>query len=128
MRIVASKPELCIGCKACEEACAKVLFKDTDTGKSAIKITPRDEGAYDINVCDQCGECFDICQVEAIYRNKNGIFLIDKDKCVHCYACVGFCPTLAMRYHVDVVGPIKCVSCGACARACNTGAIYMEEV
>ena len=29
MKIVATKPELCIGCRACEEACAKVLFKDT---------------------------------------------------------------------------------------------------
>jgi len=128
MKIVATKPELCIGCRACEEACAKVLFKDTDLEKSAIRITEKDDGGYDINVCNQCGECIDICQVQAIYRNKNGIVMIDKDKCVQCYACVGFCPTLSMRYHKDVVGPFKCISCGACTRACNTGVIFMEEV
>jgi Fe-S-cluster-containing hydrogenase component 2 len=128
LKIVAAKPELCIGCKACEEACSKVLFKDTAREKSVIRITPRNGEGYDINICSQCGECIDICPVQAINRNNNDIVMIDKEKCVHCYACVGFCPLLAMRYHKDVVGPFKCISCGACTRACNTGAIFMEEV
>lgn len=127
MKYVATKPELCIGCKACQEACAKVLFKDTNLERSAIIVTENTNGEFDINVCNQCGECIDICPVEAIYRNKSGIVMIDQEKCVHCFACVGFCPILAMRYHKDVVGPFKCISCGACTRACPTGAIYMEE-
>ncbi len=127
MKIVATKPELCSGCKACEKACSKVQFRVSDPEKSAIKITKNDSGGYDVNVCNQCGVCIDICPVQAIYRGKNGIVLIDKDKCVQCYACVGFCPILAMRYIKDVVGPFKCISCGACTRACPTGAIFMEE-
>lgn len=127
MKYVAAKPELCTGCKTCMEACAKVLFKDTDIEKSAIKISEKADGAFDINVCNQCGECIDICPVEAIYRNKAGTVMINKDLCVHCYACVGFCPILAMRYHKDVVGPFKCIACGACTRACPTGAIYMQQ-
>lgn len=127
MKFVAVKPELCIGCKDCAQACSKVLFKDSDPEKSAILIMPNDDGGFDINVCNQCGECIDICPVQAIYRNKIGTVMIDKDLCVHCYACVGFCPSLAMRYHKDVVGPFKCIACGACVRACSTGAIYMEE-
>jgi carbon-monoxide dehydrogenase iron sulfur subunit len=114
--------------KACEEACSGVLFKENDPEKSAIRITEKEDGGYDINVCNQCGECINICQVQAITRNKNGIVMIDKDKCVQCYACVGFCPILAMRYQKDIVGPFKCISCGACTRACNTGAIFMEEI
>ncbi len=128
MKIVATKPELCIGCGLCEEACSEVLFKEVDPEKSAIKITETDDGGYDINVCDQCGECLNICQVQAISRDRNGIVRIDKTKCVQCYACVGFCPILAMRYQEDIVGPFKCISCGACTRACTTGAIYMKEV
>ena len=128
MKIVATKPELCIGCKACEEACVKVLFKDTDTEKSAIVITELGNDKFDINVCNQCGECIEICPAQAIYRNKNGVVMIDKNKCVHCYACAGFCPTLSMRYHKEVTGPFKCIACGACTRACTTGAIYMKEV
>lgn len=127
MKFVAAKPELCKGCKACEEACAKVLYKDTDTEKSAIIVMPNNDSGFNINVCSQCGECIDICPVQAIYRNKNGVVMINKDTCVHCFACVGFCSILAMRYHKDVVGPYKCISCGACTRACSTGAIYMEE-
>jgi len=127
MKFVATKSELCIGCKACEEACSKVLFKDTDTAKSAIIVMPNNDSGFDINVCNQCGECIDICPVQAIFRNKNGTVMIDKATCVHCFACVGFCPSLAMRYHKDVVGPFKCIACGACVRACSTDAIYMEE-
>lgn len=128
MKIVSTKPELCIGCRSCEEACADVLFKDTNLEKSAIKITELDDGGYDINVCNQCGECIEICPVKAISRNKNDIVMIDEDKCVQCYACVGFCPILAMRYQKDIFGPFKCIACGACVRACPTGAIFMEEV
>jgi len=109
------------------EACAKVLFKATDLEKTAIKVAEKADGTYDINVCNQCGECIDICPVEAIHRNKAGTVMIDKDLCVHCYACAGFCPILAMRYHKDVVGPFKCIACGACTRACPTGAIFMQE-
>lgn len=128
MKIVAAKPELCIGCESCEEACSEVLFKTNDPGRSAIRISERGDGEYDINVCNQCGECIDICQVQAISRDKSGIVMIDKGRCVQCYACVGFCPIIAMRYQQDVVGPFKCISCGACTRACPTGAIYMKEV
>lgn len=128
MKIVATKPKLCSSCKACEEACSKVLFKVNEPEKSAIRVTQKDNEGHDINVCNQCGECIDICPVQAIYRNKSNVVMIYKDKCVHCYACVGFCPTLAMRYAKDVVGPFKCISCGACTRACPTGAIFMKEV
>lgn len=128
MKIVSTKPELCIGCRACEEACVEVNFKDTNLEKSAIRITELEDGSYDINVCNQCGECIEICPVQAISRNKIGTVMIDKNKCVQCYACVGFCPILAMRYQKEVFGPFKCISCGACTRACPTGAIFMEEV
>jgi len=128
LKIVRTKPELCIGCRACEETCSKVLHKDTNNEKSAIIITEKENSTFDINVCNQCGECIPICPVEAIYRAKNGTVMINKDKCVHCYACVGFCPNLSMRYQKDVTGPFKCISCGACTRECPTGAIFMEEV
>ncbi|NMA55806.1 MAG: 4Fe-4S binding protein [Firmicutes bacterium] len=128
MKIVATKPELCIACKLCEEACSQALFGVTDSEKSAIRISENENGEYDINVCDQCGECLDICQVQALMRDENGIIVIDKDKCVHCYACVGFCPVLAMRYHQDIMGPFKCISCGACTEVCATGAIFMQEI
>ncbi len=127
MKIVKTKPELCIGCRACETACSKVLFKEDNPEKSAIKITEKNEGGFDINVCNQCGECIDICPVKAIYRAKNGTVMINKEKCVQCYACVGFCSYLSMRYQEDVFGPFKCIACGACTRECTTGAIFMDE-
>jgi carbon-monoxide dehydrogenase iron sulfur subunit len=127
LKIVKTNPDLCTGCGTCEEVCSKTLFKEINRDKSAIVVTQKDGHSFDINVCNQCGECIDICPVEAIYRAKNGTVMIDKSKCVQCYACVGFCPTLSMRYHKDVTGPFKCIACGACTRQCPTGAIRMEE-
>jgi len=127
MKVVEKKAELCIGCHACEQACSKVLFKVEDPEKSAIRIFEKADEGFDINVCNQCGECIDICPVEAIYRGKNGSVMINKEKCVGCFACVGFCPISAMRQHKDYTEPFKCISCGACTRECPTEAIFMKE-
>lgn len=127
MKVVSTKAELCIGCKACEDACSKVLFKEQNPEKSAIRVTEMEDEGYEINVCNQCGECIDICPVEAIYRAKNGTVMINKEKCVGCFACVGFCPIGAMCQHKDYVEPFKCIACGACTRECPTEAIFLEE-
>lgn len=79
-----------------------------------------------MNVCNQCGECIEVCPTEAIYRAKNGVVRIDKEKCLGCYSCVGFCPTV-MFFHKDVQEPFKCVACGMCAKECPTGAVYLEK-
>lgn len=125
MKYIETKPELCVGCKKCVEVCSSVLFKSKTTEKSAIMITKIGEAAYDINVCNQCGSCIQICPVQAIYRAKNGSILINKDKCVGCLACVGFCPIDAMRY--DNTTPFKCIACGSCAKQCPTGAIFIKQ-
>ncbi len=51
----------------------------------------------------------------------------DEDKCVHCGACTGLCPTNAlsvnredMKTYFDVE---KCVACGICGLACPFGAM-----
>ncbi|MDD2481666.1 MAG: 4Fe-4S binding protein [Lutispora sp.] len=81
----------------------------------------------EMTTCTQCGACIDICPVEAIKRDKNGIVRINKKKCVGCFMCVGFCPEHAMFMHDDYIEPFKCISCGQCVKACPTNAIYISE-
>jgi Fe-S-cluster-containing hydrogenase component 2 len=127
MKIVKTKAELCIQCHECEMVCAKLYYKEDNPEKSAIRILEDKDGKVIIRVCDQCGECIEVCPTEALSRGKNDIVRLTKDKCVGCFSCVGFCPNEAMFDQETPVIPIKCISCGACVKVCHTGAIYMEE-
>lgn len=49
---------------------------------------------------------------------------VDRDRCLHCGACVGFCPFNALYLdEVFLVFTEKCTNCGMCIRACPVGAI-----
>lgn len=128
MKILAVNSELCIGCARCEEVCSKAYFKEEDRDKSAIIVEVNEDSANEITVCNQCGECIEVCPTQAIYRDKNGVVRINKKECVGCLSCVGFCPTSAMRYYPNIPEPFKCIACGLCARECPTEAIYLTEV
>jgi Fe-S-cluster-containing hydrogenase component 2 len=117
VKILKFHPEKCDGGLGCEKACSQVHFKSDEGGdKSAIRI------------CNQRGLCIDVCPVGAITRRKNGTVLLDKDTCIGCQSCVGFCPIGAMRKSDSRIEPFKCISCGACVRACPTGALELVEV
>ena len=128
VKILKFHPEKCKGCLECEKACSKVHFK-TNTGgeQSAIRILKKDN-SYEMDVCNQCGLCIDICPVGALTRGKNGVVRLDKNVCIGCQACVGFCPIGAMKKSEDRIEPFKCISCGACVRECPHGALELVEV
>lgn len=126
MKYLATDSSKCISCRACEEICSTTYFKSNDRNKSCIQINEED-GKAEINVCDQCGECIDICPVMAITRDKHGIVRINKKICVGCFMCVGFCSKLSMRQHDDYIEPFKCIACNLCSEVCPTGAIYISE-
>ena len=126
MKYLKTNPSLCKGVKACEKVCAKTFFKVEDPEKSAIRVKQTDSG-FEINVCNQCGECIAVCPVLALKRNSQGVVMLDKKLCVGCLMCVGYCPTLSMRTHPDQREPFKCVACGICARACPEKALEIAE-
>lgn len=130
MKVLVFNPELCDGRHVCEETCSQTWFKEVNPAKSAIRILAVEgqPGRFTANVCNQCGQCIDICPTMAIQRDKRGVVRIDKNLCVGCMSCVGFCPNQAMRAHADHVVPFKCVACGACAKQCPTGALSIQDV
>ena len=127
MKYVKPHPEKCGFVQACMRACAQKTQKSEDTSFSSIVVTRSDDGSIDINVCNQCGTCIDICPVTAISRAKTGTVVINKNLCVGCYACVEYCPTGSMRTHPSRTVPFKCTACGACVEACPAGALELAE-
>jgi len=130
MKILKTYPDRCIGCLVCEVICSETYFQEADPEKSAIRIIEDETGEadYQILVCQQLGDCIDVCPTMAIRRLKNGVVTIRKKECVGCYACVGFCPIGAMFTHPDLVVPFKCIACGKCAEECPTEALEIVEV
>ena len=57
---------------------------------------------------------------------------IDPEKCTHCGACVGQCPTEALWVEQDtrrvVLDSEKCVACQACVPACPYAAIFVAFI
>lgn len=128
VKILKFHPEKCNGCLECEKACSQIHFKTDEGGdKSAIKII-KSNGTYEMDVCNQCGLCIDLCPVGALTRRKNGVVWLDKEICVGCQSCVGFCPIGAMKKSEARIEPFKCISCGACVRSCPTNALELVEV
>lgn len=126
MKKINVKPEYCVNCQQCENVCSNLWFKEINKGKSCIRISSENDGIK-IIACSQCGECIDICPVQAIYRDDNGVIRINKKDCVGCFMCVGFCPEGAMFMHPDYIEPFKCVACGQCVKVCPTGAIEILD-
>ena len=46
--------------------------------------------------CIACGQCVNICPVNAIFFDKDGKAKIKKDVCIRCGACQSICPTQAI--------------------------------
>jgi Fe-S-cluster-containing hydrogenase component 2 len=106
-------------------ACSKAWFKEDSPALS--RITVENKATYpNINVCNQCGACIEVCPTQALERDANGVVQVRKDKCTSCLMCVGFCPSASMRFNgTKQTEPFKCISCGICAKACPTGALEL---
>ncbi|MBN1178131.1 MAG: 4Fe-4S binding protein [Anaerolineae bacterium] len=128
MKVLSFNPERCIGCGICEDVCSETWFKVTDREKSRIRISEGENGSFSALYCVQAGDCIDVCPVEALSRNKQGIVLVKNKVCVGCLSCVGFCPYGAMFYHPDQTQVFKCVACGKCADACPENALEIVEI
>lgn len=123
----------CMGCHACEIACKQE--HGLGVGPRLVKVI---EHSYDFTpvYCRHCAKapCKDECPVEAIFRNEQGIVLIDEEICIGCRACVDACPFGAMQYEDEKEVAVKCDLCAqrlqqgkqpACMGVCPTRCISL---
>ena len=140
MRRVYVSEEWCLGCHLCEYYCAFANSGMKDMAELKGKpIFPRIhiEGDDKISYAVSCRHCTDpICVMSCIagaISKKDGVVVIDKNKCVGCLTCVLVCPYGALAPSESGVMQ-KCELCTtnsrgepACAAGCPNHAIVFEQ-
>ena len=112
---------ICVGCRRCAEACHKENNHDRPSGNSYIRVLEMDKGSLDLAKgradydhpvpqadkfylpvqCQQCDAppCVDVCPVEATWKEKDGIVVVDYNWCIGCRYCEAACPYHARRFN-----------------------------
>src|SRR5262245_65326704 len=104
-------PGRCIGCRACENACAEC---DTHRGTPMIHIEYEDR-AHSIatvpTVCMHCADptCAEVCPADAIKQTDEGVVLSSlKPRCIACNNCVLACPVGVATMMIRLDQMMKC--------------------
>jgi Fe-S-cluster-containing dehydrogenase component len=123
----------CMGCHACEVACKQE--HGLGVGPRLVQVLEESPDYIPI-YCHHCAKapCRDVCPVEAIARNEQGIVLIDNDLCIGCRECLEACPFGAMQFDDRLEVAVKCDLClhrlaenkqPACISVCPTACISL---
>ena len=111
----------CIGCRRCAEACHKENNHDRATNNSYIRVLEMEQGSFDLEKgnatydhavpapgkyympiqCQQCDDapCVKVCPVQATWKEKDGIVVVDYNWCIGCRYCEAACPYHARRFN-----------------------------
>jgi formate dehydrogenase iron-sulfur subunit len=139
---------MCIGCKACESACAEqnhLPYDDTvaaESEQSAHKYTvvKTMDDKFMRRLCMHCEKpaCASACPVGAFHKTAAGPVVYDVWKCIGCRYCMVACAFNQPKYEWQSLNPRvrKCIMCPdriaagkqtACAEMCPTGATKFGE-
>ncbi|MFC1852486.1 4Fe-4S dicluster domain-containing protein [candidate division CSSED10-310 bacterium] len=147
----------CIGCRACEKACAhannlpeppEVIEKEYESGRRTSVDqwtvvnryhTPKGH-VFVKKQCMHCWQpaCASACLTNAMYKTKEGPVIWRESKCMGCRYCMVACPFMIPRfeYHSPIPRIRKCIMCWprlekgkkpACVEVCPTGTLSFDQ-
>lgn len=136
----------CIGCQSCSVACRAENKVPDNVYRLQVRIDgPKGEypnlvmdfARHSCVMCDNA-PCVPVCPTGASYTNREGINLVDAQKCVGCKYCVNACPYQA-RFANPVTGAAdKCTFCyesrikkgekPACVSICPASALIFGDL
>lgn len=109
----------------------------------AAKVTPGGGAKACAHGCKGLGTCVRACQFDAIHI-RNGVAVVDRNKCVACGKCVAACPNALIEIIPDNASymvncgsqdkgkvvkdacSVGCIGCTLCTKQCEFGAIKMN--
>lgn len=109
----------CWGCRTCEVACRQEnrlsggisLICVSEDGPRLAEGKP--EFTYRVNTCRHCDQpdCVEACPEEAVTRRKDGIVVLDEEKCTGCGLCADQCLYDAIVVDKETGAAWKCNLC-----------------
>lgn len=87
-------PDKCTGCRICEYACAITKTGTFDATMSRIRVVRIEPITMTAITCRLCADapCITACPRDALSRSeRNGVILVDEDKCDGCGWCIEAC-------------------------------------
>ena len=128
----------CIGCQACTVACIMENDVPENSFRTIVSTYEVHEGkrtgTYMLpRLCNHCANpvCIPVCPVGATFQRKDGVVVVDGDRCVGCGYCVQACPYDARFINHETGKADKCTFCAhrvdagllpACVETCVGGA------
>ena len=128
------KPEKCVSCRTCELVCSFGHHEEFNPTLSAVSVFNYEDNFISVPImCMQCDEacCMEVCPVEAISRDEDGVVKMDPDKCIVCKLCMNACPLGNISYSPITKKVFKCDYCDGdpeCVKYCKGGALEFVEV
>lgn len=126
-----ANPDLCTGCNRCSLICSALKEGVFQPSRARVKINNFPLRGYSVpSICFQCpkAECLEACPAQAMYRDADGVVLIDGDLCTGCGACVSACNYGMVEQDARGIAG-KCDLCAgdpACVKECHAEALLFE--
>jgi len=102
----------CVGCTSCQVSCKMENAVPLSMFRSKVDIVdvgeyPKAKRMFFPKICNHCAKppCVPPCPVKgATFKRKDGVVVVDRDKCIGCGRCVSNCPYGArfMHPHIQV--------------------------
>ncbi|MFO8017253.1 MAG: 4Fe-4S binding protein [Promethearchaeia archaeon] len=103
----------CTGCEICESVCSFVHegeFNPINTRIHRVRIEPTLNTAL---TCQRCEDapCVRVCPHNALVKDKNGLIMVEDERCIGCGFCVRACDFGVISLHLESQTALICDLC-----------------